>query len=110
MKSVISYDDFQKLDIRIVTILAVEPIEGADRLYKITLDAGKELGERTIAAGIKAWYAPEQLIGKQVPYLANLEPRKLRGVMSQGMLLAGDHDGAVLLNPDKVVPAGSNVK
>ncbi|MDA1079143.1 MAG: hypothetical protein O2840_00410 [bacterium] len=107
IKPSISYDDFARLDLRIATIVAAEPIEGADKLLKLTLDVG-ELGERTIAAGIKAWYAPEDLIGKQVSYLANLEPRLLRGIESQGMLVAAD-DGtrAVLLHPDQSLSAGS---
>lgn len=108
-KPIITYEDFTKLDIRIVTIIAAEPIEGADKLLKITLDAG-DLGERTIAAGIKAWYSPEDLLGKQVPYLANLEPRKLRGVMSQGMLLAAGADEAILLHPDRTIEPGTKVR
>lgn len=109
MKPAITYDDFQKLDIRIVKIVKVEEIEGADKLYKLTLDAGEELGEKTIAAGIKSWYAPEDLVGKSVPYLANLEPRKLRGVLSQGMLLAADAGRAILLHPEAEVRPGSVV-
>lgn len=110
MSDTISYEDFSKLDIRVVTITAAEPIEGADKLLKITLDAGEALGERTIAAGIKAWYSPEDLVGKQVVYLANLEPRKLRGVMSQGMLLAAGADEAILLHPDTTISPGTKVR
>lgn len=106
-KPPISFDVFASLDLRIATIIAAEPIEGADKLLKLTLDVG-ELGERTVAAGVKAWYSPEDLVGKQVSYLANLEPRMLRGVESQGMLVAAD-DGtrAILLHPDQSLPAGS---
>lgn len=110
MKDLIVYEDFLKLDIRTATIVRVEEIEGADKLYKITLDAG-ELGERTVAAGIKAWYSPEELTGRQVVYLANLEPRKLRGVESQGMLLAADDgESAVLLGLKSTVANGSIVR
>ncbi|QQS39197.1 methionine--tRNA ligase subunit beta [Candidatus Woesebacteria bacterium] len=105
----ITYEDFQKLDIRIATILQVEEIDGADKLLKLTLDAG-DLGERTIAAGIKAWYKPEDLVGKQIVYLANLEPRMLKGVESQGMLLAAGGDEAVVIRPIKEVSPGVKIK
>lgn len=108
-KPSISYDDFVKLDIRVATVLACEPIEGADKLLKVTLNVG-ELGERTVAAGIKQWYQPEELVGKTVIYLANLEPRVLRGVTSQGMLLAAGGDEAVLLLPEKTVAPGVVVR
>ncbi|PIR63079.1 MAG: methionine--tRNA ligase subunit beta [Candidatus Pacebacteria bacterium CG10_big_fil_rev_8_21_14_0_10_42_12] len=106
-KPIITYDDFSKLDMRVATILAAEPIEGADKLLKLTLDVG-ELGERTIAAGIKLWYEVDDLVGKQIVYLSNLEPRRLRGVESQGMLVAAD-DGsqAILLHPDRKLANGS---
>jgi methionine--tRNA ligase beta chain len=108
-KSNIAYDDFAKLDLRVATILAAEPIPGADKLLKITLDAG-ELGERTVAAGIKAWYQPEDLLGKKVVYLANLAPRTLRGVESQGMIIAAGEAEAILLHPDRAVEAGTKVR
>lgn len=110
MKPAITYDDFSALDIRVATVVACEEIEGADRLYKVTLDAG-ELGERVVAAGIKAWYGAEDLVGRQVVYLANLEPRTLRGVESQGMILAAsDEDEAQLLQTDKPVANGAEVR
>lgn len=109
MKPSISYEKFQELDIRTAKVLAAEPIEGADRLLRVTLDAG-ELGEKTVAAGIKQWYSPEDLIGKTVVYLANLEPRMLRGVESQGMLLAADDDQPVLLQPAGEVKPGTQVR
>ncbi len=110
MKSAISYEQFLALDIRTAEITAVDEIEGADRLYKITLDAG-DLGKKTVAAGIKAWYTPQELIGKQIVYLANLEPRTLKGVESQGMILAAD-DGetVILLQPKKPVANGAIVR
>ncbi len=115
----INYEYFQKLDIRVAKIIAVEEVKGADKLFKITLDVGPEgedlggyvgLGKRTIVAGIKAWYEPEELMGKFVPYLANLEPRELRGITSQGMLLAAGGDEAVLLHPDKEIDPGTKVR
>ncbi len=108
-KHSISYEDFSKLDIRVATVIACESIEGADRLLKVTLEVG-ELGERTVAAGIKQWYQPEEMVGKTVIYLANLEPRVLRGVTSQGMILAAGGDEAVLLQPEKSVSVGTVVR
>ncbi len=108
MKDLITYEDFSKLDIRMAKVLTAEPIEGADKLLKLTLDVG-ELGERTVASGIKQWYTPENLVGKTVVYLANLQPRMLRGVESQGMIIAAGGDEAVLLLPEKEVAVGSIV-
>ncbi|OGJ20729.1 MAG: hypothetical protein A3A82_00705 [Candidatus Pacebacteria bacterium RIFCSPLOWO2_01_FULL_47_12] len=109
-KPEISFAVFASLDLRIATIIAAELIEGADTLLKLTLDVG-DLGTRTVAAGIKAWYAPEDLVGKQVSYLANLEPRMLRGIESQGMLVAADNGTrAILLHPDLPLPAGSRLR
>ncbi|MBP7740645.1 methionine--tRNA ligase subunit beta [Candidatus Woesebacteria bacterium] len=110
MKDEIQYEDFVKLDLRVAKIIAAEEIEGADKLLKITLDVGPEIGERTIAAGIKAWYSPEDLIGKTVVYLANLAPRTLRGVVSQGMLIAAGSQTASLLQPDKELMLGEVVR
>lgn len=105
----ISFADFTKLEIKIGTIVAAELVEGADKLLKLTVDLGTE--KRQILAGIKAFYQPEELIGKQVPILTNLEPKKMLGLESQGMLLAADVDGrAVLLHPDRQTPAGSKIR
>lgn len=84
----ISFSDWQKLDLRVGKILKVEDIEGADKIYKLSVDLGKELGKRTIVAGIKPYYKKEELKGKSCVIFTNLEPRKIRGVESQGMLLA----------------------
>jgi len=94
MKPMIKYEDFVKLDIRVAQVKSCEKVEGADKLLKIVLDVG-ELGERTIAAGLAQYYKPEELIGKKIAYLANLEPRTLRGIESQGMLLAGEKNNKV---------------
>ena len=83
----IPYELFAKLDLRVATVVRAEPHPNADKLLKLTLDDGTPAG-RQVCAGIKAWYAPEQLIGKQVVIVANLEPRMLRGEVSQGMVLA----------------------
>lgn len=105
----LSFDDFKKLDLRIAKILTAEKVEGADKLLRLTVDIGTE--ERQVVAGIAKWYNPEDLVGRQVVMIANLAPAKIRGVESNGMLLAADLDGAaVLLQPDKEVPEGSTVR
>ena len=115
----IPFDDFIKLDLRIATITACEPHPNADRLLKMQLDDGSE-GGRQVCAGIRPWYDPEQL-GKQVAIVANLEPRKIRGELSQGMILAAsdvkavDEAGqaaerdVVILTVDRPVQPGSGV-
>lgn len=105
-KAEIQYDDFMKLDLRAAKVIKAEEIEGADKLLKLTLDVG-ELGTRTVASGIKEWYSPEDLVGKTVVYLANLSPRKLRGVVSQGMIIAAGEETAVLLLPETEVEPGT---
>lgn len=110
MTETIAFNEFQKLDLMIARIMQVEEIDGADKLYKLTLDAGPELGERTIAAGIKQFFAPEELIDRLVVYLANLEPRTLRGIESQGMLVAADDGSPVLLHPARAVAPGTRLR
>ena len=106
----VQYDDFAKLDIRVGTILAAERVLATDKLLKCRIDFG-ELGERTIVSGIAEWKTPENLVGKQLPYVVNLAPRTLKGVESQGMLLAAsDAEGAVLLQPERIVLAGTKLK
>jgi methionyl-tRNA synthetase len=103
----ISYEDFTKVDIRIGTIMAAEPVPETDKLIKCTVDFG-ESGIRTIVSGIKEYYEPEALVGKQCPYVINLASRMIRGVESQGMLFASSpHGGCVLLHPDRPVPPGT---
>ena len=111
----INFDDFQKLEIKIGTILEAEKIEGADKLLKLKVDLGPSntSGQdiRTVVAGIAESYKPASIIGKQIPILTNLEPRTLRGVESQGMILAAVIDEkAVLLKPVKKVPNGTKIK
>ena len=101
-------DDFQRIEMRIGTILVAEFIEGADKLLRLEVDFG-EATPRQILSGIREWYRPEDLIGKRCPFVVNLEPRKMRGLESHGMILAvkTEDGGAVLLHPDKDVPSGS---
>ena len=105
----INYDYFSKIKLRIAEIKAAERVEGADKLLKLQVSLGDE--ERQIVAGIAQFYEPDNLIGKKIVLLANLEPAKIRGVVSNGMLLAADIDGrAVVLQPESDVPAGSKVR
>lgn len=95
-KALIEYADFSKLDLRIAKVVACEILEGSDKLLKLQLSLGEE--QRTVVSGIRKWYAPEQLLGKRVVLVANLKPAKLRGVLSQGMILAAeDADGNLSL-------------
>lgn len=112
MKSEINFEDFSKLDMRVGEIKDVEDIEGADKLYKLTVDFGDEIGERTICAGIKEYFQKEKLKGKKSIFLVNLAPRKLRGVESQGMILAAGNkeDNKIsLLTIDENTPNGARV-
>ncbi len=106
----ISYDDFKKLDIRVGTIVKVENVEGADKLYRLTVDIGVE--KRTIASGIKEHYKPDELMNKQIIVLTNLEPKVIRGVESNGMLLAAwdeKKNKLVFLTPKKKMANGTKV-
>jgi methionine--tRNA ligase beta chain len=104
----ITIDDFRKVELRVATIKSAEPRPNADRLIVLRVDLGEE--ERQICAGIRSHYAPEDLIGKQIVVVANLETAKLRGLESQGMLLAASDDGRVIiLTPEKPVQAGAKI-
>jgi len=105
----ISFQDFQKLDIRIGEITSADKVEGTDKLIKMDIDFGSE--QRQVVAGIAEAYSPEDLVGKKIPVLLNLEPRKIRGIDSQGMILAADEAGnPVLLHPDREVSPGSIIR
>ncbi|MHA1782309.1 MAG: methionine--tRNA ligase subunit beta, partial [Promethearchaeota archaeon] len=105
----ISYDYFQKLDIRVALVESVEKVPKADKLYKLTIDIGTE--KRTIVAGLAKFYKADELLGKKIIVLTNLEPRKLRGVLSKGMLLAADDGKNVsILTIDKDIPQGSKIR
>jgi methionine--tRNA ligase beta chain len=105
----IIYEDFKKLDLRVAKILEAERVENSEKLIKLQIDLGEE--KRQIVAGIGKFYNPEDLINKQIVVVTNLEPRKLMGEESQGMLLAAsDEDQISLLIPDQEIPTGSIVK
>lgn len=104
----IPIEEFKKLDLRIGTVKSAEPHPQADRLLILKIDLGSE--ERQLVAGIRGHYTAEELIGKQIVVVTNIQPAKLRGVESQGMLLAArDGEGIVILTPQKSVSAGAKV-
>jgi methionyl-tRNA synthetase len=105
----IAYDDFAKLELRIAKVLAAEKVPKADKLVKLSIDAG-DPEPRTIVAGIALRYEPQDLVGKRIVLLANLAPRTLRGIESRGMLLAATHDGRpCVLTVEDDVPPGTRV-
>ena len=105
----ITIDQFRALDLRVGTVRAAEPHPNADRLLLLRVDLGTE--ERQLVAGIRAHHDPAALVGRQVVVVANLEPAQLRGVESQGMVLAvSDGDRVVLLRPDDPVTPGAVVR
>jgi methionine--tRNA ligase beta chain len=107
-KSIIKYDDFDKLDIKIGTVIECEKVEKSEKLLKLIVDFGNF--KRQIVAGIATKYTPEDLLNKQLPIIVNLAPRKLLGLESQGMILAiGDDDVEALLSPTELVNNGSGV-
>lgn len=109
MSDLISITDFSKLDLRVAKIIEAERIEGADKLLKLKVTLGEE--QRQVVAGIAKHYIPEDLIGKKICLLTNLEPIKLRGVESQGMLLAASDENSVsILTPLIDVKEGSKIK
>ena len=106
----INFDEFMKVDLRIAKIIDAENVEEADKLIKITADLGND--KRTIFAGIKGFYEAEDLIGKNIIVVANLEPRKMRFGVSEGMLLAAgdDQNGVFLVAPDAGALPGMRVR
>lgn len=107
----ITIDEFKNVVAQVGTVLAAEAVEGSEKLIKLTLDFGQE-SPRQILSGIRQWYSPESLIGKQLLFVTNLTPRSMMGLESQGMLMAVDGiDGSpVFLVPEQKVHNGSTVR
>lgn len=104
----INLNEFKKIDLRIAKIISAEKIENSEKLLKLEVDLGSE--KRQIVSGIAEVYEPENLIGKEIILVANLEPKVIMGVESHGMLLAANQDGTpVLLNVDREVAPGSTI-
>lgn len=105
----ISYEDFSKVELKTGKILDAEPVEKSDKLIKLMIDVGEE-NPRQILAGIKQYYEPEDLIGKTIIIVANLEPRKMMGMISQGMLLAAEGEKPIPLTTLTEVPPGAKIR
>lgn len=104
----ITIDDFAKVEIRVGTVVEAVEIEGSEKLLKLQVDFGKEK-TRQILSGIKKWYKPSQLVGKQFVFVTNLEPRKMVGLESQGMIMCAEGVKPVPLKPSKKVPNGAKI-
>jgi len=114
VKSQITFEDFGKLDLRVGEVREVGEVKGSNKLLKLTVDFGEELGTRTIYAGIKRWYGGQDLLGRKFIFVVNLRPKTFRigeeDYTSEGMVLAGSIDSeAVLYAFDKDIPPGSRV-
>lgn len=115
----INYDDFAKVELKVGTVLEAEEVEGSKKLIKLKVDLGEE-EPRQILAGVKQWYKPEDLIDKQVVVVANMEPRMMMGLESQGMMLAADPSvtlgtsledgGPVFLTVPSKIPPGTEIR
>ncbi|WP_461829911.1 methionine--tRNA ligase subunit beta [Aquifex sp.] len=107
-KALIGIEDFLKVDLRVAKVLSAERVEGSEKLLKLQISLGDE--ERTIVAGIAKHYSPEELVGKKIVIVANLKPRKIFGITSQGMLLAAsDGENLSLIVPDRDVKEGAKL-
>jgi methionyl-tRNA synthetase len=111
MKGIVNFSDWEKLDLRVGQIIKVEEIEGADKLYKLSVDIGEET--RTVCAGLKKYYSKDELKGKKIILFTNLTPRKLKGIESEGMILAAvnkEETEVVLLSPESDVEVGAKIR
>ena len=110
MKEAIQFDDFMQLDIALGTIVAVAVVPETDKLLKLTVEVGEE-APRQIISGIRAYFAdPQELVGVQCPFLLNIAPREIRGLVSHGMILAADHEALFsLLRATPPLPNGTRV-
>jgi methionine--tRNA ligase beta chain len=104
----ITIDDFKKVELKVAKVLSAERVEGSDKLLKLRVDIGTE--QRQIIAGIGTHYLPEAIVGSEIIIVANLEPRMLMGLESQGMLLAANGEGPVVLMPEKEVAPGTGIR
>lgn len=105
----INFEEFQKIELKVAKVIQAERIEESEKLLKLQIDLGGE--KRQIVAGVAKFYQPENLVGKEIVVVANLEPRMIFGLESQGMLLAADVNGKpVLLKPDEKVPPGTKIR
>jgi methionyl-tRNA synthetase len=110
MEGIVTFNEWSKLDLRVAEILEAEEVPGADKLYKLKIDLGTET--RHLVAGLKQHYSKEELEGKRCIIFCNLEPRKIKGIESRGMILAAvnaDHSEVKLIQPDGSIELGSKI-
>lgn len=105
----INIDDFIKVELRVGTVLEAEEVEGSEKLLKLKVDLGED-EPRQILSGIKQWYSPEDLVNKQFVFVTNLEPRKMMGLDSHGMILCAGEDKPIPLVPQSELPNGSKIR
>jgi methionyl-tRNA synthetase len=111
MKDLVSYVDFEKLDLRVGKILVVEVVEWSEKLLRFEVDFGEEIGKRIIFSGIRRWYKVEDFLGKKYVFVVNMEPKKIRDEFSQGMILLIDTKSQpYLLNMIEEVECGAKVR
>lgn len=111
MKDIIEFNDFMKLDMRVGLVEKAEKKEGSDKLIRLKVNLGPEIGTRNILAGIAVWYKPSQLTGKKFIFVVNLMPKKMMGEESQGMILAADVEGkAVIIPVPKKIKEGTIIR
>ncbi|VVB79895.1 Methionine--tRNA ligase [uncultured archaeon] len=109
--NIVNFSDWEKIDLRVAKVKNAEDILGADKLYKLTLDVG-QFGERFVCAGLKQFYSKEELVGKSLILVSNLAPRMMKGIKSEGMILAAftdDFKKVILVCPDKEAEPGMRV-
>lgn len=106
----ITIDDLKKIEIRIGKVLSAERIEGSEKLLKLSIDLGEEVPRQILSGVAKAVSDPAELVGKMVPIVANLEPRQMMGMESQGMMLCSDDGSPVFLHPAREVSPGAEVR
>lgn len=112
-EEIVDFLCWQKLDLRVGRILEVEDVKGADKLYKLTVDIGNEIGKRILVAGLKEYYSKKELNGKKCIVFINLEPKILKGIESQGMILAAvseDEKKVILVKPKYEVNEGIKIE
>ena len=111
MKDLIYYGDFEKLDIRAGKVISAEAPEWSEKLIRYEIDFGEELGKRVLFSGIRKWYSPEDLVGKIIPVIVNMEPKKMGEEVSQGMVIMADaEEGPKLLFLDEAIVPGTVIR
>ncbi len=105
--STITFEEFKKVDLRVGKVIEAEDVKGSKNLIRLLVDLGDE--KRQIITGLKRWYRPEDLLGKYVIVVVNLQPRKIMGLESQGMILATDTETPILLTVEREVQPGSKI-